>query len=105
MSMIDQKAIVEALAQVDDPELGMNIVDLGLVYNISVSKGNVLVEISLTYPGCPLGPDIMKDIQEKVGTMPDVKKVETNIVWIPSWQQAMIHPDTIEELKFLGRMR
>lgn len=103
--MIGIKTVTERLGDVNDPELGMNIVDLGLVYNIRVVGKDIHIDISLTYPGCPLGPQIIEDIQKKVGDLAGAQKIIVRIVWEPAWQQAMMHPDTLEELRFLGRIR
>lgn len=103
--MIDRLDIIDKLHDVQDPELDMNIVDLGLVYNITLSGESVKVQISLTYPGCPLGPTIIGDIQKKLTEVPGMKEVEVEIVWQPPWQKEMIQPDILEELKFLGRVR
>lgn len=96
-------AVVDALKKVNDPELGMNIVDLGLVYGIVMKDGVAHITLSLTYPGCPLGPVIIGSIEEQVGKVSEVKKVETEIIWDPAWQKTMMAPDALEELKFFGR--
>lgn len=76
----------EALKKVIDPELNMNVVDLGLIYGISHGpEGNVKVTYTLTSPGCPLGPVIQGQIRSALGQIPWVKGVETDLVWQPPW--------------------
>ncbi len=82
-----------ALRKVKDPELNLNIVDLGLIYTISVDEANkVIVDMSLTSPGCPAGPQIMTDAENMIKTMPGVGKVVINLVWEPFWTPERIEP-------------
>ncbi len=103
--MISRPDIVEKLTEVLDPELGINIVDLGLVYDIVVTQDTVRILLSLTYPGCPLGPTIIDDIKKRLQSIEGAQKVEVDIVWEPAWQQTMMQPDTLEEMQFLGKVR
>jgi metal-sulfur cluster biosynthetic enzyme len=82
-----------ALRKVKDPELNLNIVDLGLVYNVVVDEGNkVIVDMSLTSPGCPAGPQILSDAERTIQAMPGVGKVVINLVWEPYWTPERIEP-------------
>ena len=81
-----------ALRRVKDPELNLNIVDLGLVYEIDVVGDLVRVDMSLTSPGCPSGPDIMKEAEDQLRALPGVGDVEMNLVWSPPWPPARIEP-------------
>ena len=81
-----------ALRRVKDPELNLNIVDLGLVYEIDVVGDLVRVDMSLTSPGCPSGPDIMKDAEDQLRALPGVGDVEMNLVWSPPWSPDRIEP-------------
>lgn len=81
-----------ALRRVKDPDLNLNIVDLGLVYEIDVVGDLVRVDMSLTSPGCPSGPDIMKDAEDQLRSLPGVGDVEMNLVWSPPWTPDRIEP-------------
>ena len=81
-----------ALRRVKDPELNLNIVDLGLVYDVRVANDIVEVDMSLTSPGCPSGPDIMRDAEEQVRTLPGIGDVVMNLVWSPPWTPERIEP-------------
>jgi metal-sulfur cluster biosynthetic enzyme len=81
-----------ALRKVKDPELGLNIVDLGLVYDITVRDNNINVDMTLTSPGCPAGPQIMTDVERAVKAMPGVGNVTINLVWQPFWSPDRIEP-------------
>ena len=81
-----------ALRKVKDPELGLNIVDLGLVYDIAVDQNNVHVDMTLTSPGCPAGPQIMTDAERVLEALPGVGDVEINLVWSPFWTPERIEP-------------
>ena len=85
---------MEALKKVEDPELGMDIVDLGLVYDVEVADANVKVIHSLTSMGCPAGPMIQEDIANTVkATFPDVENVELELTWDPPWTPDLMSED------------
>jgi metal-sulfur cluster biosynthetic enzyme len=81
-----------ALRKVKDPELGLNIVDLGLIYDIAVADNNIHVDMTLTSPGCPAGPQIMTDAERVLQTLPGVGEIELNLVWSPYWTPERIEP-------------
>src|SRR5262252_8331673 len=81
-----------ALRKVKDPELNLNIIDLGLVYEIAVDGSDVNIDMTLTSPGCPAGPQIMGDIERAVKALPGVTSVNLNLVWDPFWTPDKIEP-------------
>jgi metal-sulfur cluster biosynthetic enzyme len=81
-----------ALRRVKDPELNLNIVDLGLVYDVRVDGSVVTIDMSLTSPGCPSGPEIMSDAQQQVSAIPGVTAATMNLVWTPFWSPDRIEP-------------
>jgi metal-sulfur cluster biosynthetic enzyme len=87
---VDQ--VKSALRRVKDPELNLNILDLGLVYGIDVEGSTVKVDMTLTSPGCPSGPEIMMGAEEQVRALPGVEDVSVNLVWSPFWTPDRIEP-------------
>lgn len=81
-----------ALRKVKDPELNLNVVDLGLIYDVAVDGSNVQIDMTLTSPGCPSGPEIMGDVERTVKAMPGVGAVALNLVWQPFWTPELIEP-------------
>lgn len=82
-----------ALRKVKDPELNLNIVDLGLVYDIVADEtGKVDVDMSLTSPGCPAGPQIMGDVEKAAKAVAGVTHLALNLVWTPMWSPDRIEP-------------
>jgi metal-sulfur cluster biosynthetic enzyme len=81
-----------ALRKVKDPELNLNIIDLGLVYGIRVDGGRVAIDMTLTSPACPAGPQIMTEAERVVKGMPGVSEVAVNLVWTPFWSPDLIEP-------------
>jgi metal-sulfur cluster biosynthetic enzyme len=77
--------VIEALRQVEDPELGMDIVDLGLLYDVEVEGPRVKVTHSLTSMGCPVGPLIQEDINRVTSELPGVEDVDVELTWDPPW--------------------
>jgi metal-sulfur cluster biosynthetic enzyme len=91
--MVTRDDVIEALRQVEDPELGMDIVDLGLLYDVEVDAANVKVTHSLTSMGCPVGPMIQEDIQNVASALPGVDNVEVELVWEPPWTPERMSDD------------
>lgn len=81
-----------ALRRVKDPELNLNIVDLGLVYDVAVDGTVVKIDMSLTSPGCPSGPEIMGEAEQQLRTIPGVSDVVVNLIWTPPWTPERIEP-------------
>ncbi len=90
--MIDAEMVRKALRQVKDPEISLNIMDLGLVYDVEVEEGEVHVKMTLTSPGCPAGAQIMSDVDQTVRMMEGVTGVEVELVWEPFWTPERIDP-------------
>ena len=82
-----------ALQDVTDPELGINIVDLGLVYDIEVDDGEALVTMTLTSPGCPAGGQIMGGAKDAAESVDRVRKAVVSLVWKPFWTPDRIDPE------------
>jgi len=85
METVTRDDVIEALRQVEDPELGMDIVDLGLLYDVEVNGPKVKVIHSLTSMGCPVGPMIQEDIHRVASELPGVGEVEVELTWDPPW--------------------
>ena len=97
--MWSEEALMEALRPVSDPEIGLSIVDLGLIYGIDVDNNDVNVRMTLTSPACPLGPEIMNDVKSTLEQLPFVKKVNVELVWSPRWDpRVMASEDARMEL-------
>jgi len=99
-----ENAVWEAMKSCFDPEIPVNIVDLGLVYDLSIEKtpkgGHAIeVKMTLTAPGCGMGPVIAEDAREKIAALPTVESAKVHIVWDPIWTPQMISP---EGRKILG---
>ena len=77
--------IRESIRLVEDPEIGISIVNLGLVYDIENNNGDVAVTMTLTSPMCPIGPMIISQIEAVVGSMPGVKNVDVQLTFSPPW--------------------
>ena len=100
--MSDRSDVLDALKNVEDPELDMNIVDLGLVYGVELddAKGHVHIDLTLTSPGCPLGPEIIRDIKMEVQEVEDVLRVDVDLVWSPLWHPSMMSELAKDELGY-----
>jgi metal-sulfur cluster biosynthetic enzyme len=91
--MPTKEEVVDVLRGVEDPELGMDIVDLGLMYDVEVEGSNVKVIHSLTSMGCPAGPMIQEGIHEAVAGLPGVENVEVELTWDPPWTPEKMSDD------------
>lgn len=99
LSEVSQE-VLENLKGVIDPELGLNIVDLGLVYDVDVEDGKATVTMTLTSPGCPAGGMIMSGAQEAAGKAEGVDEAEVKLVWKPFWTPERIDPEVRAALGF-----
>jgi len=90
--MVEQDEVLEALTNVIDPELGLDFVELGLVYGVEIDGGDVNITFTLTTPACPIGPMVTEQMQEFVGEIEGVESVETSMVFSPPWS-----PDKMSE--------
>jgi len=84
--------VMDALSNVIDPELGLDFVELGLIYGVEVDDGAVKVTFTLTTPGCPIGPQVTEQIEEFVGELDGVRVVDSEMVFMPPWS-----PDKMSE--------
>jgi metal-sulfur cluster biosynthetic enzyme len=92
--------VEEALTNVIDPELGLDFVELGLIYGIEVDAGKVHVTFSLTSPGCPIGPQVSEQIDEFVSELDGVESVESSMVFTPPWTPERMSEDAKFALGF-----
>jgi metal-sulfur cluster biosynthetic enzyme len=90
--VVSEDQVKLALRRVKDPDLNLNILDLGLVYAIEVKGTKVKVDMTLTSPGCPSGPEIMMDAEREIKALPGVESVEMNLVWVPFWTPEKMEP-------------
>jgi metal-sulfur cluster biosynthetic enzyme len=100
--MTTKSEVLGALEEVYDPEIGMNIVDLGLVYGLDwdEERGHVHVDLTLTSPGCPLGPEIIRDIKRQLREFEDIMDVDVDLVWNPLWHPTMMSEYAKDELGY-----
>ena len=90
--VVSEDQVKLALRRVKDPDLNLNILDLGLVYGIEVKGSKVKVDMTLTSPGCPSGPEIMMNAEQEIKSLPGVESVEMNLVWMPFWTPEKMEP-------------
>lgn len=76
-----------------DPEIGIGIVDLGLIYNVEITNDRAIVTMTLTSMGCPVGPSIIHQVEDVTKEIPGVDEVVVNLVWEPVWTADRINPD------------
>ncbi len=96
--MVTEDKIKEMLKGVKDPEVGLNIVDMGLIYNVDISGSKVDIEMTLTSPACPAGPQILSEIDMSLKELEDIDDVNINVVWSPPWDPSRMSEDGKDEL-------
>jgi metal-sulfur cluster biosynthetic enzyme len=92
-STITVDDVMDALSNVIDPELGLDFVELGLIYGVEVSGADIKVTFTLTTPGCPIGPQVTEQIDEFVGELEGVGSVESEMVFTPPWSPEKMSED------------
>jgi metal-sulfur cluster biosynthetic enzyme len=104
--MITEEMVRTALKNVYDPEIGLDVINLGLVYNVEIQDQGkrVSVDMTLTTPACPAGPQILEQARREIGALKDVyqdlEDVNINLVWTPFWNPSMMTEEAREELGF-----
>lgn len=98
-----QERVIEVLRTVFDPEIPVNIYDLGLIYRIELNTDNteLTVDMTLTAPNCPAADFIVEDVRQKLETITGIEKVEVNLVFEPEWDKDMMSEEAKMELGFL----
>jgi metal-sulfur cluster biosynthetic enzyme len=97
---VTREQVFEALKPVQDPELRLGVVDLGLVYDAEIANGgkDVTIKMTLTSPGCPFGPMILSTIHEVTALIPGVENVQVELVWEPPWNPAVMASDEVKDI-------
>ena len=98
MATVDE--VTDALREVIDPELGLDFVELGLIYDVEVDSGTVRVTYTLTSPGCPIGPQVSEQIEEFVSELDGVDQVESTMTFSPPWTPELMSEDAKFALGF-----
>jgi len=95
------EAVIAALKDIFDPEIPVNIYDLGLIYNVEINGGHALVTMTLTTPHCPVAESMPAEVEMRVGSVPGVGDAEVNLVWEPAWSPANMTDEARLELGML----
>jgi phenylacetate-CoA oxygenase PaaJ subunit len=98
----DKIRLTDALKDVEDPEMPVNIVDLGLVYDVHLINATAHVDLTFTAMGCPASDFILDDVKERLLKEPGVEKVQINVVWSPAWTSAKITQEGRDALEMWG---
>ena len=85
-----KEKIIEEIKKIYDPEIPVNIYELGLIYNVSVQDKNVSVKMTLTTPNCPVAESLPKEVKDSIMNVEGVEKVELDLVWDPPWDKSMM---------------
>jgi len=96
--MPGQEAVYELLKQVYDPEVGINIVDMGLIYGVEIEDKKIDLIMTLTSPACPAGPHILQQVDDQLKAMEGVEDVDIKVVWTPPWSPDMLSEDAKDQL-------
>jgi FeS assembly SUF system protein len=95
------EAVIEALKEIYDPEIPVNIYDLGLIYNVEISDGHALVSMTLTTPNCPVAESMPQEVELRVGSVPGIGDAEVVLVWEPAWDPQKMSDEAKLELGML----
>ena len=98
--IVEMEDVMDALSNVIDPELGLDFVELGLVYGVEVNAGDVHITFTLTTPACPIGPQVTEQMEEFVGELEGVKSVACEMVFVPPWSPERMSEDAKFALGF-----
>ena len=94
---VDQVTLLDWLRPVEDPELFMSLVDLGLVYTVAITDGKAAVTMSLTSPGCPAADQLVSDVKKRMLEYPGVTEVDVQVVFEPKWDPRIMASDEVKD--------
>jgi len=97
-TIVTKEEVIEVLKTCYDPEIPINIIDLGLVYGIEVERDQVHIKMTLTMPGCPMGELIIENVKRKVKAIEGVKEAKIELVWDPPWTPERISEEAMERI-------
>ena len=98
---VTQEQVMEALKKVVDPEIGIDIVNLGLIYDVRIEGDKVFIKMTMTTPGCPLYATLTKNAEEVVKSLEGVSDAKVELVWDPPWRPDMMSDEAKEKLGYL----
>ena len=93
VSLINNEQIIECIKTVMDPEIPVNLYDLGLIYSIKNSNNNILIEMTLTNPNCPVAGQMPKNVAKSIEKIHDLRSIEVKLVWKPAWNKDLMSED------------
>lgn len=93
-----EELVLDALREVIDPEVGLNVVDLGLVYGLWINGAQVRVNLTMTTPACPLGDQILHDAETRIAAIAGVESIRVELVWYPAWGPERMSPSARKTL-------
>ena len=96
-----QEAVIVALKEIYDPEIPVNIYELGLIYNVEITEGSAVVTMTLTTPHCPVAESMPAEVEMRVESVPGIRDAEVNLVWEPAWDPAKMSDEARLELGML----
>jgi metal-sulfur cluster biosynthetic enzyme len=96
--MVTKEEVLEVLKTVSDPEIGVDIVNLGLIYNVDINGDKVSIRMTMTAPSCPVTDWILVEAQKRVEDIPGVKECDIELVWEPPWNLDMISDEARQML-------
>ena len=96
--MVTEDTVFEAVKEIIDPEVGINIVDMGLIYGVDIEDETVNITMTLTSPGCPAGGQLINGTQHVTQQLEGVEEVNINVVWTPRWTPEMMTEEAKDEL-------
>jgi metal-sulfur cluster biosynthetic enzyme len=98
MSMDIRELVLQQLRTVIDPELGINVVDLGLIYDLQINDGNIYILMTLTTPGCPLHDSIVGGVKRTLEYIDGIRDVQVQITWNPPWTPERMSEEALRQL-------
>ena len=93
VSLISKEKIIECIKTVMDPEIPVNLYDLGLIYSIKNSNNNILIEMTLTNPNCPVAGQMPKNVAKSIEQINGLRSIEVKLVWTPTWSKDLMSED------------
>jgi len=91
LTAMNTRELLDLLREIEDPELGCNIVDLGLIYDLKIAGASISITMTMTTPGCPMQEAITQGVQSLLKRLPEIDHVHIDLVWSPAWNPSMMN--------------
>jgi metal-sulfur cluster biosynthetic enzyme len=96
---LTKEIVIDAIRPVEDPDMGMSLVDMGLIYEVAIDdSNNINIQMTLSSPSCPVAPQLLTDVEMSVRSLKEANKIKIDLVWEPEWDPETMATDEVKDI-------